>query len=136
MWKRWTAAMLHKKVPYGYTLGNHDSEADLNRKEIVELDMTHPFSYTDLFEDDGKASTFVVPVHSTYNHSEVVFNIWFFDSGDYNCLGVYGYGCVGPATIQWYREKSKELEKTQGGKKPGIAFLHIAPPDYMYIYNV
>ena len=41
-----------------------------------------------------------------------------------------------PETVQWYREKSMELEKEQGGKKPGIAFMHIAPPEYMYIYNV
>ena len=30
----------------------------------------------------------------------------------------------------------KELEEKQGGKKPGVAFMHIAPPEYMYAYNV
>ena len=137
MWKRWTTAINTKKVPYGYTLGNHDSEADLNRRQIVELDMTNPYSYTQMAEEGlTQASTFVVPVYSSKNPKKVVFNVWFFDSGDYNCLNIYGYGCVGPETVQWYREKSKELEKTQGGKKPGIAFMHIAPPEYMYIYNV
>ena len=33
-------------------------------------------------------------------------------------------------------ETTKELEEKQGGKKPGVAFMHIAPPEYMYAYNV
>ena len=137
MWKRWTTVINDKKVPYGYTLGNHDSEADLNRRQVVDVDMTNPYSYTEQAEAGlTGASTFVVPVYSSKDPNRVVFNMWFFDSNDYDCLGVTGYGCVGPETVQWYRKKSMELEKEQGGKKPGIAFMHIPPPEYMYIYNV
>lgn len=137
MWNRWTTVIREKKVPYGYTLGNHDSEADLTRREIVTVDMTNPYSYTEMAADDLEgASTFVIPVYSSKNSYEVVMNLWFFDSNDYNCMGLKGYGCVGLNTIQWYREKSKELEKQQGRKIPGVAFMHIAPPEYMYAYNV
>ena len=41
MWHRWTKVIYETKKPYCYTLGNHDSEADLNRQEIVKLDMTN-----------------------------------------------------------------------------------------------
>ena len=126
MWNRWTTVIREKKVPYGYTLGNHDSEADLTRREIVTV----------AADDLEGASTFVIPVYSSKNSHEVVMNLWFFDSNDYNCMGLKGYGCVGLNTIQWYREKSKELEKQQGRKIPGVAFMHIAPPEYMYAYNV
>ena len=137
MWKKWTSVINKKGIPYGYTLGNHDAEADLTRKQVVELDMTNPYSYTQMAEEGlTQASTYVVPVYSSSDPKKVIFNVWFFDSGDYDCLGIKGYGCVGLETVQWYRQKSMELEKTQGGKKPGIAFMHIAPPDYMYIYNV
>lgn len=137
MWNRWTEAIYETKTPYGYTLGNHDSEADLNRREIVELDMTNPYSYTSLFPDNmASASTFVIPVYSSTDPNEVVMNLWFFDSGDYDCLGVKGYGCVEFRMVDWYKEESKRLEKSQGGKKPGIAFMHIPPVEYMYAYNV
>jgi len=33
------------QAEYAITLGNHDAQANLNRTEIVELDMTHPFRY-------------------------------------------------------------------------------------------
>ena len=99
--------------------------------------MKNPYSLTELAPEElEQASTFVLPVYSSKNPEEVVMNLWFFDSGDYNCMGLKGYGCVGLNTIQWYREKSKELEEKQGGKKPGVAFMHIAPPEYMYAYNV
>ena len=151
MWYRWTEAISEKKVFYGYTLGNHDSEADLTRRQIVDLDMLHPYSLTKQAEAPGYgASTFVIPVMSSKNPEEVVMNLWFFDSEDYNCLGVLA--AIHPSltltpdrdelldslreVIDWYRQKSAELEKTQGGKKPGVAFMHIAPPEYMFAYDV
>ena len=114
MWNRWTTVIRDLKVPYGYTLGNHDSEADLRRREIVSVDMKNPYSLTELAPEElEQASTFVLPVYSSKNPEEVVMNLWFFDSGDYNCMGLKGYGCVGLNTVQWYREKSKELEEKQ-----------------------
>ena len=112
MWHRWTKVIYETKKPYCYTLGNHDSEADLNRQ------------------------TFVIPVYSSKHPEKVVMNLWFFDSGDYNCLGVNGYGCVEPKMIDWYKRMSRQLEIEQGGKKPAVAFMHIPPVEYLYAYNV
>lgn len=137
MWHRWTKVIYETKKPYCYTLGNHDSEADLDRQEIVKLDMTNPYSYTQLFPDNmAGASTFVIPVYSSKHPEKVVMNLWFFDSGDYNCLGVNGYGCVEPKMIDWYKRMSRQLEIEQGGKKPAVAFMHIPPVEYLYAYNV
>lgn len=137
MWHRWTKVIYETKKPYCYTLGNHDSEADLNRQEIVKLDMTNPYSFTQLFPDNmAGASTFVLPVYSSKHPEQVVMNLWFFDSGDYNCLGVNGYGCVEPKMIDWYKRMSRQLEIEQGGKKPAVAFMHIPPVEYLYAYNV
>jgi hypothetical protein len=137
MWDKWTGPVTEKEIPYGYTLGNHDSEADLTRREIVELDMQNPFSLTEMLPlGKADASTFVIPVYSSKDSNKVVMNLWFFDSNDYNCLGVSGYGCVELNVVNWYRQKSRELEQLQGSKKPGIAFIHIPPPEYMYAYNV
>ena len=137
MWDRWTEVIFDTRIPYGYTRGNHDSEADLKRREIVEVDMKSPYSFTQLAPEDlPGASTFVIPVYSSKNSDEVVMNLWFFDSEDYNCLGVKGYGCVDVPTVAWYREMSETLEEEQGGKKPGVAFMHIPPQEYMYAYDV
>lgn len=137
MWDRWTEAIYDTKVPYGYTLGNHDSEADLNRREIVELDSKNPYSFTRLPPKgvDG-ASNFVVPIYSSKDENEVVMNLWFFDSNRNDCMGVVGWGCVDHSAIDWYRAKSLELEMEQNGRKPGVAFMHIPTPEFVYAYEV
>ena len=67
---------------------------------------------------------------------ELDMNMWFFDSQQYNCLGVQGFGCVAHEVVDWYYETSRRLEKEQGGKKPGVAFMHIPPQEWMYAWNV
>ena len=100
------------------------------------MDMGNENSMTKMSLGLSGISNYVIPVYSSSNSSEVIMNIWFFDSGDYDCYGVKGYGCIGNDVIQWYREKSKELEKSQQGVKKGIAFLHIPPQEFMYAWNV
>lgn len=51
MWERWTSVVNEKRVPYGVTLGNHDSEADLTRRQVVELDMTNPYSLSQVCDE-------------------------------------------------------------------------------------
>ena len=137
IWKRWTKVTYETEKPYAYTLGNHDNEADLGRRDIVKLDMTNPHSYTQLCpESVPGASTYVIPVYSSRDENEIVMNLWFFDSQQYTCLGVPGFGCVAHETVDWYYETSRRLEKEQGGKKPGVAFMHIPPQEWMLAWNV
>ena len=137
IWDRWTTAIYEKKIPYGYTLGNHDSEADLSRREIVKLDMKNPYSYTQLCDEKiPGASNYYIPIYSSKDPHKVVMNIWFFDSLQYDCLGVHGFGCVPHEAVDWYLETSRRLEVEQGGMKPGVAFMHIPPQEWMFYWNV
>ena len=137
MWDRWTEVIYETKMPYGYTLGNHDGEADLTRREVVEVDMKNPYSFTQMAPEgvDG-ASNFVIPVYSSKDPEEVVMNLWFFDSNRNDCLNVAGWGCVDHSAVNWYRTKSVELESIQNGRKPGVAFMHIPPPEFIFAYEV
>ena len=129
--------MRERSVPYAYTLGNHDDEANLSRREIIELDMTNPTSLTSLSlpEEDG-ASNFVIPVYRSEESDEVVLNLWFFDSMDYGCYETKGNGCVSLNVIRWFRKMRNELRAKQGGAKRGLAFMHIPPQEMMYAWDV
>lgn len=129
--------MRERNTPYAYTLGNHDDEANLSRREIIELDMTNPTSLTSLSlpEEDG-ASNFVVPVYRSEENDEVALNLWFFDSMDYGCYQMKGNGCVSLNMIRWFRQKRSELQAKQGGVKRGLAFMHIPPQEMMYAWDV
>ena len=76
IWDRWTEVIYEKKIPYAYTLGNHDNEADLTRRQIVEVDMQNPYSYTEMCpESVPGASTYVVPVYSSKDPNTVIMNM-------------------------------------------------------------
>ncbi|KAK8793455.1 hypothetical protein WA158_004814 [Blastocystis sp. Blastoise] len=131
-WTKCTSAMNDTKTFYGYTLGNHDAEGDLSREEIMRLDMTHPYSMSEVSpEGVVGGSNFVVPVYAHNDDTKVVLTLWFLDSNDYNCSNVYGYGCIDTTAIEWYIKKSKEFEQKEGYVVPGLAFFHIATPEYL-----
>ena len=136
-WHHWTLAVREQNVPYAYTLGNHDDEANLSRTEIIELDITNPNSLTSIYysEKDG-ASNYVLPVYRNSTSNEVILNIWFFDSMDYRCYGVDGNGCVSWNIVEWFRNTHARLVREQGGVKRGLAFMHIPPQEFMYAWEV
>lgn len=136
-WLMWTEPVVTRNIPYGYTLGNHDGEGELTRDEVIQMDMNNFNSLTQKSPSGiSGISNFVIPVYSSTNSSDVVMNIWFFDSGDYDCYRVKGYGCIQNDVVQWYRQESKELAILQGGFKKGVAFFHIPPQEFMYAWNV
>lgn len=113
-WKYFTKPFEEYKTPYGYTSGNHDIEADKNISEIIQLDITHPYSVkreylhkssklkSNEFKYNVTASNFFVKIYSSesiknkkmdrlkflsddYNGNKVVAIMWFFDTGRWGC---------------------------------------------------
>eukprot|EP00887_Chlorella_sp_A99_P005029 scaffold4.g5029.t1 len=91
-------------VPWALTLGNHDAEADLGRREIVALDIVAgggasltqqgPASVT------GASNYYLEVLESS--GSDVAFRIWFLDSMNHGCGNATGvWGCVGADTLAW-----------------------------------
>lgn len=99
--------------------------------------MTNPYSLSQVCDESiPGGSNYYVPVYSSKDPNTVAMNIWFFDSQHTECLGVAGFGCVAHEAVHWYLETSRRLEKEQGGKKPGVAFMHIPPQEWMFYWNV
>ena len=120
-------------IPVAVTFGNHDSEEGaLSREELMAFYNTFSCSYS---VDDGETlsgcGTYNIPVLSS-DLSAVKFNIWVFDSGNYDADGNYGY--VKKDQIDWYRSVSDALALENGGEKVySLAFQHIIVPE---IYDV
>jgi len=121
------------EIPVAMTFGNHDDENAIATK-AVQLSIYEKY---DCFvgcagEDFGDTNlcTYYVPIYSSTDANEMVNNVWIVDSGTYNSendLG--GYACVTKAQIEWYKEKSAELEATYGHKIPSFMFQHIVVPE-------
>ena len=118
-----------RNIPVAVTFGNHDSEGGaMSREELMAYYNTYSVSYS---VDDGDAlsgcGTYNLPVLSSDGQS-VKFNVWVFDSGEYDEEGYYGY--VKKDQIEWYKATSDALKAANGGELVySLAFQHIIVPE-------
>ena len=93
-WKQWTAPLLKYKQPYVYALGNHDSGPFKTRKEIMALDVTHPYSLSEEGPQNITGGSNYVKAIWDSEGERVLLYIWIFDSNKEFCMGVTGWGCI------------------------------------------
>ena len=114
-----------RNIPVAVTFGNHDSEQGaMTREELMEYYNTFSCSIS---VDDGEAlsgcGTYNIPVLSS-DGDNVKFNLWVFDSGDYDEEG--RYSCVKPDQIEWYKQTSDKLKaENNGATVNSLVFQHI-----------
>ena len=120
-----------RNIPVAVTFGNHDSEQGaLSREDLMAYYNTFSCSVS---VDDGEAlsgcGTYNIPVLSS-NGEKVKFNLWVYDSGDYDENG--HYSCVRPDQIDWYNKTSDELKENNNGQICNIrchyinVYMHMA----------
>lgn len=117
-----------RKIPVAVTFGNHDSEVgSMSREELMAYYNTYSCSIS---VDDGEelsgCGTYNIPVLSS-DGSTLKFNLWVFDSNDYDKDG--HYGCVLADQVEWYKKRSDELAAQNGEKIYSFAFQHMIVAD-------
>lgn len=120
-------------IPVAMTFGNHDDE-NTTATKAYQLSVYEKY---DCFIGcagenlgDTNLCTYYVPIYSSKNINKMVSNVWMIDSGTYNTendLG--GYAATTKAQIEWYKQKSAELEDAYGRKIPSLMFQHIVVPE-------
>ncbi len=122
-------------IPVAVTFGNHDSEAGpMTRADIMEYYKTFSCVISADDKDTFKnCATFNIPVLAS-DSDKVKFNLWVFDSGDYDEDESRHYDRVREEQIKWYKETSAQLKKENGGENVNsVVFQHIIVPE---IYDV
>lgn len=118
-----------RSIPVAVTFGNHDSETGaMNREELMAYYNTYSCSFS---VDDGEnlsgCGTYNIPVKSS-DGKKIAFNLWIFDSGDYDSEG--HYGCVQKDQVEWYKMESDLLALQNNGKRVNsLVFQHIIVPE-------
>ena len=124
-----------RSIPVAVTFGNHDSEGGpMTRRDIMEYYNTFSCVISpDSSIDFKNCATFNVPVLSS-DSDKVKFNLWVFDSGDYDEDEPRHYDRVRTEQIEWYKETSAKLKEENGGETVNsVVFQHIIVPE---IYDV
>ena len=134
LWSQFSVVFNETQTYYAYALGNHDHQANFDREHIVKLDMTHTFSVMNAVEELDWASTYNVPIFSSFNETDLSSNLWMFDSGDQYLFHV-SWGKITDDQMSWFREKSQELKKQYEEIPHSLAFFHIPIPEFKDIWN-
>ena len=91
--------LIKHQTYWATTAGNHDSEGDLTREEVSELDRSYNYSLTQPNAGNiSHAFNYFLPVYDQ-NGTEVQFRLWFLDTGHEECLNVKRWGCVMPDQV-------------------------------------
>lgn len=120
-------------IPVAAVFGNHDAEGNISRAQQMEVYEKYDCFVGCAGEDMGNytCGTYYVPLYSSTDADDMVFNLWMIDSGDYNRendLG--GYAAVTKSQIDWYVKAEAELAAANGGEVvPSILFQHIVVPE-------
>ena len=119
------------KMPWAVVYGNHDSENNTARDKIEAFVEKQPYCLNHDDKSTFGSSDFVLPVYGKNKKVEAL--LYCMDSNDYSTLKplVDGYGWFKFDQIAWYRKKSEEYTKANGGKPlPALMFFHIPLPEY------
>ena len=118
-----------RNIPVAVTFGNHDSERGaMSREDLMAFYNTFSCSVS---VDDGPlltgCGTYNLPIMSS-DGTKIKFNVWVFDSNDYDDEGEYGW--VKKDQVEWYKATSDALRLLNGGEKVySLAFQHIIVPE-------
>ena len=117
-------------IPVAIVFGNHDDDGGKMSKEdqMKVYEQYSCFIGIDEGEEIYGCGTYNVPVYSSTDADDIVFNCWLFDTGSYDENGDYDH--MRESQIEWYKAKSAELNAENGGEVvPSIAFQHIIVPE-------
>lgn len=122
-----TAPVAARGIPFAIVFGNHDHES--NVAEEVQLSVYQSIPGCLAYDAEPGlygCANYNLPVLSS-DGSKTTFNLWFFDSNEYDPNG--GYDWVRDDQVAWYTQTSDALAAQNGGKVPSLAFQHICPPE-------
>jgi len=140
VWRPLAALLARLGTPYALILGNHCAEADLGRRQIVEMAarLGGPLSLTRAGPLNVSGATNywldVLPSGGGGGGGNtsgggggggaVAARVWLLDSNRRGCEGVRGWGCVGRDAVRWVRRRAGALPRAAAG----VAYVHIPPP--------
>lgn len=136
IWQQVIQPMTEAKVPFAVTFGNHDTESDMVKADILKLLKENTYNVT--ANADKKLSgvgNYSLPVYASQGNT-MPWALYLFDSHAYtndSTLGYYAW--IKNDQIQWYRKQSEAYSRGQGKPVAALAFFHIPLPEFEWVRN-
>lgn len=122
-------------IPYAIVYGNHDSEENISRSALFELQQDYPGSLaTRGPKDIAGVGNYALTIQSQKNDTDQAI-LYFLDSGDYAPKEIGGYAWIRSNQVNWFRSETEKYIQQHGKKLPALAFFHIPLPEYKDVLN-
>lgn len=131
--------LVDRGLTWASTYGNHDSQFNLSREDILARERLYSNARTTkmVFDQDAGVSNYYLPVYgsncSAYHACAPALLLWFFDSrggflfqqkdADGNQIGQPDW--VDTSVVDWFKQTNAELNQRHGKTIPSLAFVHI-----------
>lgn len=123
-------------IPFAITYGNHDSEENITRDELFDIQKEYPNSISERGPKSiHGVGNYSLTVQSSRNEDEEAF-LYFLDSGDYAPANYGKYGWIHSDQISWFVEESRKHRSLRSQQIPALAFFHIPIPEYKEVLRI
>lgn len=114
------------KTPWAVTLGNHDAETGVNRKEIFDIIENLPYFVGEKGPEMTGCGNYMLPIQGSQN-TKVAAALYCIDTNNKPSANKYGhYDWIHFDQIEWYRKTSDKLTAENNNiPLPALAFFHI-----------
>ncbi|GAA0839850.1 metallophosphoesterase family protein [Bifidobacterium pullorum subsp. gallinarum] len=131
------ASVESRGIRWAFVFGNHDTEGDVTREELMDVAMQHTYNCAEHGSPDiHGVGNYTLPLYSS-NGDKTEAVLYFFDSGrESEHPAVPGYDWIRRDQIRWYEMASMAYSVKHGGEPlPALAFFHIPLPEYQEVWE-
>jgi predicted MPP superfamily phosphohydrolase len=127
-WQEITAPLVECGIPWAVTFGNHDTEHELTKPEILRFLSDLPGNLTVNGPDNISGNgNYLLEIASSQTPGKTAAALYCFDSRQQD-------NWIDFTQINWYRQQSDRLKASGAGAPlPSLAFFHIPIPEYKLI---
>lgn len=135
-WDEVLQVAISRRIPYIVTLGNHDDEGDLKRKELADYVATKPYLVNQTAQIAGVSGFLNAAITVANQNGQPGAILYAMDSHAYSGNGrVKGYGWFAHDQVSWFKRTSSQLLETTKDTLPALAFFHIPLPEYKLAFD-
>lgn len=135
-WDEVLDVVISRRLPYMITLGNHDDESEMKRKEVAQYVSGRPLLLNKEVQIANVSGYLNAAITIKDEAGRAAAILYVMDSHAYSSdARVKGYGWFDHSQVAWYKTKSTELNKTHRDTLPALAFFHIPLPEYKIAFD-
>lgn len=123
-------------IPFAIVYGNHDSEANITREELFDIQKEYAHSIAERGpENIHGVGNYTLTIESSDGKEDKAL-MYFLDSGAYAEKDIGYYDWIHSDQVSWFVSESRKHKSGKTEQIPALAFFHIPLPEYEEVLKI